>query len=158
MAHKLTKERPPPPSVELVMDDEGRQVSRHAQVVKHYEQYWRKIWNPSHLEKPRLNFHGVDEEPQLVELNSDLVRAAARCFKATTSHVCGLHPCNVAHLSPGALKHLVQLFRLWELAGDQEGCESVLVFRLLAKPTGGRRPICLFRSLPLFWPKLVAMK
>ncbi len=75
------------------------------------------------------------------------IRQVARSFPWHTSNYEGMSPRHVAELPEQGLRLLVMLFNLCEVFGDYPKVLSNLFVKLIPKPTGGFRPICLFRSL-----------
>ena len=81
----------------------------------------------------------------------DELRATSLTFKPTTTKVDGWHPRQFAGLSDDALATLADLFWAYEAHGLWTTQQSDLIVTLLAKATGGKRPILFFRSAYRLW-------
>ncbi len=76
-----------------------------------------------------------------------VIKKVARSFPWHTSNYEGLSPRHVSELPDHGLRLLSQLFNMCEIFGDYPEVLRNLFVKLIPKPTGGFRPICLFRSL-----------
>ena len=82
------------------------------------------------------------------------VAAASRRFGAKTMAVDGLHPREVQWLSETMLDETAWLLRAFKVHGLLGGHgRHDLVVRLIPKPSGGSRPVILFRTLFRVWGK-----
>ena len=82
------------------------------------------------------------------------VRAACLSFSVHTCSVDGLHPRAIALLSDGMIDGLGKLCRGVEMTGQWPGPWNGLLVKQIPKPSGGFRPILLFRSLIRVYGKL----
>ena len=80
-----------------------------------------------------------------------VVRERSKAYKAQTSCVEGIHPRWIGALSDQAITVLTQLWRIFAYVGDQAVSQRFVLTRLIEKPTGGWRPIALFRSCFRLW-------
>mgnify|MGYP002811236266 CR=1 FL=1 len=78
---------------------------------------------------------------------AEALRGVAKSFAWHTSNYEGLSPRHIAELPEEGLKVLAELFNLCEVLGDYPSILHTLFVKLIPKPTGGYRPICLFRTL-----------
>ena len=86
-------------------------------------------------------------------LSASELRAAGRTFKKFTSVIDGGSPRQFSYLTDLALECLGWLYWLWEAFGCTHDSVASLLFRMLPKPDGGRRPILHFRSGFRLWSR-----
>ena len=120
-------------------DDQAMLHSEHAK--------WSKIWG---MDEPAdatpWNDAGANVEvPGPADWRT--VQKVAKSFPWHTSNYEGLSPRHVSELPKHGLRLLAQLFNLCEVYGNYPEVLRNLFVKLIPKPTGGFRPICLFRSL-----------
>lgn len=72
---------------------------------------------------------------------------AAKSFKGSTSTVGGWHPRHFGMLDSRLIEILMQLVWVYEIIGVWPMQEEEVLAQMLAKATGGHRPIMLFRTL-----------
>jgi exonuclease III len=143
--HSITRLAEAPPIGEVVIDGIRRSDDQAMLQSEHLK--WSKIWGMEEPADPDpWNQVEVDVEvPKPVD--AKLVQGTARSFAWHTSNYEGLSPRHVAELPEVGLTVLAQLFNLCEVFGDYPDVLRNLFVKLIPKPTGGFRPICLFRSL-----------
>ena len=107
-----------------------------------------KIWQTKKgkpkLTWPRLSFGPAISIGQI---------KAAKSFKKATSGVEGFRPRHAGLLSEACLGCLCKILAVSEAWGDQPQESSFVMVKMLEKPTGGRRTICLFPTLARLWCK-----
>ena len=82
-----------------------------------------------------------------------IVRQAAASFKKSTAAGDGWTPRQKSFLSDGALGALTGLFAMFEQAGNFDSGARDMRTALLSKPSGGFRPIGVFRSMFRVWSR-----
>ena len=89
----------------------------------------------------------MSEHTPRATLTAEGIRFAAKAFSPTTSRTDGIPPKAVALLSDEILECLAGMGNLWIEQAIWPSAESVVHIALIPKPTGGERPIGLFRSI-----------
>ena len=136
--------------VEEVVTERGETSSRT----------WAKWWKAVE-EKPGTSMFDYHEYKGLDLPNTigvDQFRKAAGSFKVVTSCSDGWHPRHFGHLSDAATRCLGMLWTLFEWTGKWPESEAVGVVVLIPKPSGGRRPIMLFRSMYRVYARIRSFK
>ena len=114
----------------------------------------RNLWQASD-ERPQVNVHTpwAGDSP-LPPLTPDDLRKASRTFSEQTSSTYdGFHPRHFSLMSDPALETLGILFQAIECLGEMPQSNSQVIVALIAKATGGTRPIGLYPGSERLWAK-----
>jgi exonuclease III len=143
--HSITRLAEAPPVGEVEVGGVTRsddQAMLHSEHLK-----WSKIWGMDDPADPAPWNSGVVKVLVPPPAGWWVIQRVARSFPWHTSNYEGLSPRHVSELPEQGLRLLAQLFNLCEVYGDYPEVLRNLFVKLIPKPTGGFRPICLFRSL-----------
>ena len=143
--HSITRLAEAPPVGEVLVDGVTRSDDQAMLLGEH--QKWSKIWGLGEPPDPEPWNHGQVEVQVPPPADWWVIQRVAKSFPWHTSNYEGLSPRHVSELPEQGLKLLAQLFNLCEVYGDYPEVLRNLFVKLIPKPTGGFRPICLFRSL-----------
>ena len=141
LAHQLTKAKPVQESFDEEVQLDGAPTTSLRQAITHYSEQWGSQWQRFKEQLP-IQWQGLSHLPRLTVQQ---LKEAAGSFPQGTSTPCGWSPKMWSALSSDALEIMVALMLIYEALGDVGGQEAMLLFRLLLKPQGGRRPIALYR-------------
>ena len=98
----------------------------------------------------------IKEHRPWANLTAEGIKMAAKGFSPTTACTDGLPPKGIGWLSQGLLEGLAEMGNLWVEKGRWPTNEQTVHIALIPKPTGGERPIGLFRSIVRVICKAVA--
>ncbi len=107
-------------------------------------QLWQKLWT---REGPEWEHELATKADHIEPFSPEQIRQAARRFKKVTSTVEGLHPGMFAHADDGTLRLVSHCWQLFDRGAKWPAREKLVSVRLIAKPSGGLRPIALFRTM-----------
>ena len=131
--------------------------SLETDLLEEQAKLWASLWKAKEGRSPNQVQMWVEQQqhvcarpPPLAAI--DILRASSS-FKARTSVIDGWHPKHMASMSEQCRSSLADVFNEAELCGDFPSTQSQLVVKLLPKPTGGVRPIGLFRGLFRVWSR-----
>ncbi len=137
--------------------DDGSGVQKGvAQVLDENVQIWAKLWqceDGARCREARDFVAGRDLDPHITV---EGLRMSAKSFSPTTACTDGLPPKAVGLLSDDLLGLLATMANVWVGRAVWPTCEGQVHIVLLPKPTGGERPIGLFRSIVRVVCKAVA--
>ena len=108
---------------------------------------WGPLWQHEAGRKCNKAREFVGEHTPRATLTAEGIRFAAKALSPTTSCTDGIPPKAVALLSGEILECLARMGKLWIEQAIWPSAESVVHIALIPKPTGGERPIGLFRSI-----------
>ena len=154
-AHRWMKEAAP----ELVkVDDAGLPSDREDQLLRGDTEAWKALWccGPGPADEtwwePARWPECVVDRPA----DAEQIREAALAFSPGTAVVDGWHPRQFGGLSQACREGLPKLFFWFEVSGLWPRRHHDLLVKMLPKPSGGFRPICLYRSMYRLWSRLRA--
>ena len=110
--------------------------------LSHEEATWSKYWTRDQPEDDSFD----REAPLAGRLEVDQVKEAAKRFKKQTSTVDGMHPAMFAFMDEDMVQMFTAAWELFDRGGMWPTREEIVPIRLLAKPSGGLRPIALYRT------------
>ena len=154
-AHRFT--RVPEAWVPTVaMGHDGKPSAAPAAPLQEQRAMWGGLWQGGKGGDTRGSFTWPADAPcqSLPLLSADDLRRTSTAFSLrTASAPDGFHVRHFGLLSDQALGTLAQLLRLIEATGMWPSQVSQLIVALLAKPSGGFRPIGVFPGIYRLWMK-----
>ena len=131
---------------DLPLCDEMEQKGT-AQVIRANEELWGLLWMHEQGKKFGKAHEFVSEHTPRATLTAERVSFAAKAFSPTTSCTDEIPPKAVALLSDELLGCLADMGNWWIEQAVWPSAEAAVHIALIPKPTGGERPIGLFRSI-----------
>ncbi len=152
--HKLAK-RDAPIFADAV-DTPGGKSSSPQHIVDHDRADWQKIWH-KHADvatAPWRRLPASAFEPPDAPSDDDMMRCARSFRRYTGTGVDGFKPHWYSWLSLETMRFVAQLFVATEKAGVWPHQLAAIFVHLIAKRTGGRRPIGILAGFVRWWEKV----
>jgi hypothetical protein len=112
---------------------------------------WGTLWQASDGDSSEADFRSLlrqgGQVPLGERLSVDTLRNVAAKFSPGTAALDGVTPRQLGMLSDAGLQALSLFFQLFEWCARWPTSESIVLTVLLPKPSGGLRPIALFRAV-----------